>query len=168
MRLFLARATIAVVVATTICGIATRADAARGGTSRPFNLSGTVAATYGPDCSAVGSPTCTVTATGTMHSTHLGNTTVVETAVAHLDQLVSVDPLCFHADAGLHVTAPNGDTIELASTGFACPIVGTFAGTYAVVNGTGRFTDATGTGIDKASTPDSQHLIEQRTGIISY
>ena len=91
-----------------------------------------------------GSNSCllNVTHTGVGKATHLGRSTEVTT-----DQVAN---LCTGALTATSVyTAANGDTVASQITGRLTSMIGntvTFAGTYTITGGTGRFEGATGAG----------------------
>ena len=97
-----------------------------------------------------------LTVTGQGNASHLGATTAVTT-----DQLVNV--LDGSATATYTLTGANGDTVILALVFQATNIPGgvTFAGTYAVAGGTGRFAGATGSG----SLEGSAIFLDESSGV---
>jgi hypothetical protein len=86
-------------------------------------------------------PIVTISVSGSGQARHLGATTAVTNDQVH-------NLLTGAASATYTLTGANGDTVVLALDFQAATVQGavTFAGTYIVTGGTGRFTGATGSG----------------------
>lgn len=91
--------------------------------------------------SVVAFPIVHISVTGEGHALHMGRTTAVTT-----NQMVNL--LTGAGTATYTLTAANGDTVvlEFVVATIFLPSGATFAGTYIVTGGTGRFAGATGSG----------------------
>jgi len=91
-------------------------------------------------------PLLHVTVSGQGNASHLGNTTAVSN-----DELVNL--LSGAGTATFVLTGANGDTVTISTSFQVTQVAGgvTFAGTYTVTGGTGRFDGATGSGAASGS-----------------
>src|SRR5262245_25146367 len=90
-----------------------------------------------------------VSITGTGEATHLGN--ISEAALFTIDPASVPAPGCNTNTGTMTFTGANGDSITLALHGINCqvtPTTGLALESYAVSGGTGRFSGATGRGIE--------------------
>ncbi len=120
---------------------------------------------------------CTVQTNGTQTSSHLGTgpyqtTLTVDWAAATSN---GQGGFCAPASGPSILTAANGDTLTLSNTGIVCEVGATgnnvphsYNGTYTITGGTGRFTDATGSGRVTGSDDGDGNSQYSASGTLSY
>jgi hypothetical protein len=130
----------ALLIAVAVLGLGASPAAAKNAV--PFSASFAGAAIAAPDFSSV-------TFSGSGHATQLG----VSTSAGYLVLTAAPSPCAGGVpnDQYETFTAANGDTLSIISTDVGCPVDATgfrFHGTgnWTVTGGTGRFSDATGSG----------------------
>jgi hypothetical protein len=137
----------------TLTTIAVPAQAATGGTDRPWNGSGEVTGTV-----ILGSPV-RVTAVGTVNVTHLGRS-------AYSNVVTCSATGCANATTAVTIVAANGDTI------FGSGVVTNGATRVTITGGTGRFAGASGyydvAGTTVFTGPLTFTLTFTQSGTVSY
>jgi hypothetical protein len=117
----------------------------------PFKASATTQETMGFDLTQTRCPSppyLVGTTTGTGHASHLGAITLLAT-----DCITPTFPTFNFSSGRLTFTAANGDLLKIAYQGVLLPTPGgvpssyTISGSYNVTGGTGRFSDASGSGV---------------------
>jgi len=100
---------------------------------------------------------CTVESNGTATSSHMGTGPYQSTLTVNWADAYSNGDggFCAPASGSGSITAANGNTVELSSSGTVCEVGATgsnvphtFSGTYTITNGTGRFSGASGSGTE--------------------
>ena len=162
---------------------ATPADAAKGGTDRPFSASGAgtnIIADF-PDCDASFGERgpqfdCDQTIELDFNGTHLGKSTysAVGTIVLYVEEFCSTPSsgpgITFESSTAGTIVAANGDalTADVAVSGCADGVTAALpSGTYTITGGTGRFAGATGDGTVEA-VAEGGALSNEWAGTISY
>lgn len=120
---------------------------------------------------------CTVATNGSATSSHLGS--------GMFNSLLTIDwaaatsngagGFCAPASGSSTLTAANGDTLALTSTGSVCEVGATskyashtFTGTFTITGGTGRFSHAQGSGTEIAGDDGYGNSTYTDTGSINY
>ena len=142
----------------------------------PFKSSGQGTEVPGASgCQFTGS--CTVGATGTAMTSHLGSGPYTSSLTIDYTRAFSNGDggSCAPASGSGTITAANGDTLDQTETGTVCEVghtglnvPHTFRGTYTNTGGTGRFASASGGGTVNGSDDGSGNTSYQETGTISY
>ena len=114
-----------IIVVGALATIAVPAHAAKGGTDRPWEGSGSVTGTI-----TLGSP-ITVSSVGTVNVTHLGRS-------AYSNVVTCSATGCANATTAVTIVAANGDTV------FGSGVVTNGATRVTITGGTGRFAGASG------------------------